>query len=141
MTEESAKKTDTVIKSSSHFGLTTLISRITGFFRDVLFANYFGASANTDAFFVAFKIPNFFRRLFAEGSFTQAFVPVLQEYKVKKPHEISEFIQNIFGNLFFVLFIITGLGMYFSQTLTHTHQLHMLIQVQLKIMLILNPAN
>ena len=119
MTEESAKKTDTVIKSSSHFGLTTLISRITGFFRDVLFANYFGASANTDAFFVAFKIPNFFRRLFAEGSFTQAFVPVLQEYKVKKPHEISEFIQNIFGNLFFVLFIITGLGMYFSQELIY----------------------
>ena len=82
MTEESENKKVSIIKSSSQFGLTTLISRLTGFLRDVLFANYFGASANTDAFFVAFKIPNFFRRLFAEGAFTQSFVPVLQEYKL-----------------------------------------------------------
>ena len=59
MTEESENKKVSIIKSSSQFGLTTLISRLTGFLRDVLFANYFGAGANTDAFFVAFKIPNF----------------------------------------------------------------------------------
>ena len=100
MTEESENKKVSIIKSSSQFGLTTLISRLTGFLRDVLFANYFGAGANTDAFFVAFKIPNFFRRLFAEGAFTQSFVPVLQEYKLTRPEMLYEFIQFIFGNLF-----------------------------------------
>ena len=108
MIKESVKKPNSIIKSSSYFGLTTLVSRLTGFLRDVLFASYFGAGASTDAFFVAFKIPNFFRRLFAEGSFTQAFIPVLQEYKVNKNDQLYEFVQNIFGNLFIVLFIITG---------------------------------
>ena len=55
MTEESENKQVSIIKSSSQFGLTTLISRLTGFLRDVLFANYFGAGANTDAFFVLLK--------------------------------------------------------------------------------------
>ena len=119
MAEESENKGTSIIKSSSQFGFTTLISRLTGFLRDVLFANYFGAGINTDAFFVAFKIPNFFRRLFAEGAFTQAFVPVLQEYKLTKPELLNEFIQFIFGNLFFVLLIITFLGMYFSKELIY----------------------
>ena len=119
MKEESENKRTSIIKSSSQFGLTTLISRLTGFLRDVLFANYFGAGTNTDAFFVAFKIPNFFRRLFAEGAFTQAFVPVLQEYKLNKPELLYEFVQFIFGNLFFVLLIITLLGMYFSEELIY----------------------
>ena len=119
MTEESENKQTSIIKSSSQFGLTTLVSRLTGFLRDVLFANYFGAGTSTDAFFVAFKIPNFFRRLFAEGAFTQAFVPVLQEYKLHKPELLYEFIQYIFGNLFFVLAIITLLGMYFSDELIY----------------------
>tara|TARA_Y100000768_G_scaffold181051_1_gene135589 strand:- start:2703 stop:4274 length:1572 start_codon:yes stop_codon:yes gene_type:complete len=117
MTKESKNKPRSIIKSSSHFGSTTLLSRISGFIRDVLFANYFGANANTDAFFVAFKIPNFFRRLFAEGAFAQAFVPVLQEYKINKSHILIEFIQNVLGNLFIVLLIITSLGMYFSEEL------------------------
>ena len=103
-----------LIKSSSVVGGMTFISRITGFIRDIIFANIFGASPNTDAFFVAFKIPNFFRRLFAEGAFTQAFVPVLTEFKEKKPEELKTFIRYIFGNLIFVLFIITLLGILFS---------------------------
>ena len=119
MTEESKKTSNSIIKSSSHFGITTLISRITGFLRDVLFANYFGASASTDAFFIAFKIPNFFRRLFGEGSFTQAFIPVLQEYKINKANELSEFVQSIFGNLFFILLLITAVGMIFSKELIY----------------------
>ena len=119
MTKESNTESRSVIKSSSHFGITTLISRISGFVRDILFANYFGASSSTDAFFVAFKIPNFFRRLFAEGAFSQAFVPVLQEYRLNKSHLLSEFIQNILGNLFVVLLVITLLGMYFSSELTY----------------------
>jgi putative peptidoglycan lipid II flippase len=60
-----------------------MISRVLGFTRDLVLARMFGADAATDAFFVAFKIPNFLRRLFAEGAFSLAFVPVLTEYRSK----------------------------------------------------------
>ena len=119
MTKESDIKSRSIIKSSSHFGITTLISRISGFIRDILFANYFGASSSTDSFFVAFKIPNFFRRLFAEGAFSQAFVPILQEYRFNKSDLLTDFVQNILGNLFIALLIITLLGMYFSTELAY----------------------
>ena len=59
----------------------TFLSRVSGLIRDVVLAYLFGASAAADLFFVAFRIPNFFRRLFAEGAFNQAFVPVLVQYK------------------------------------------------------------
>src|SRR6266704_7199228 len=62
----------------------TLVSRILGFVRDVLIARLFGAGVATDAFFVAFRIPNLLRRLFAEGAFSQAFVPVLSEYRTRR---------------------------------------------------------
>ena len=65
-----------LLKSTFVVSIMTLISRILGLLRDIIFASYFGASGGTDAFFVAFKIPNFMRRLFAEGAFSQAFVPV-----------------------------------------------------------------
>ena len=68
-----------LVKSSAVVGGMTFISRISGFLRDVVFANIFGASAYTDAFFISFKIPNFFRRLFAEGALIQAFVPILND--------------------------------------------------------------
>lgn len=105
---------DSLLKSSSVVGGMTFISRITGFARDIIFANIFGASSNTDAFFVAFKIPNFFRRLFAEGAFTQAFVPVLTEFKEKKPAELKTLLRYVFGNLSLILFIITLAGIIFS---------------------------
>src|SRR5882757_6630752 len=62
----------------------TLLSRITGFIREMLVAHMFGAGAYTDAFFVAFRIPNLLRRVFAEGAFSQAFVPVLSEYRTRR---------------------------------------------------------
>ena len=62
----------------------TLLSRILGFVRDYVIARAFGAGLLTDAFFVAFKLPNLLRRLFAEGAFSQAFVPILGEYKNKR---------------------------------------------------------
>jgi putative peptidoglycan lipid II flippase len=65
----------------------TLLSRIFGLLRDITLATLFGASGGTDAFLVAFKIPNFMRRLFAEGAFSQAFVPVFSEYKEKRTRE------------------------------------------------------
>ena len=72
-----------LIKSTAIVGSMTLLSRILGFVRDMLIGQIFGVSAGTDAFFVAFKIPNFLRRLFAEGAFAQAFIPVLADYKEK----------------------------------------------------------
>ena len=70
-----------LLRSTATVGGATILSRILGFLRDVVFARLFGASGETDAFFLAFKIPNFMRRLFAEGSFSLAFVPVLSEVR------------------------------------------------------------
>lgn len=70
-----------MLRSSALVGSMTMISRVLGLLRDIVIASFVGASANADAFFVAFKIPNFLRRLFAEGAFSQAFVPVLADYK------------------------------------------------------------
>ena len=73
-----------IFKSTAVTGFATLISRITGLAREMVYATAFGAGAFMDAWLVAFKIPNFLRRLFAEGSFSQAFVPVISEYKSKR---------------------------------------------------------
>ncbi len=70
-----------LLRSSALVGSMTMLSRVLGLLRDIVIAAFVGASANADAFFVAFKIPNFLRRLFAEGAFSQAFVPVLADYK------------------------------------------------------------
>lgn len=70
-----------LLRSSALVGSMTMLSRVLGLLRDIVIAGFVGATANADAFFVAFKIPNFLRRLFAEGAFSQAFVPVLADYK------------------------------------------------------------
>jgi putative peptidoglycan lipid II flippase len=88
-----------------------MLSRVLGFVRDLVVANLFGASAGTDAFFVAFKIPNFMRRLFAEGAFAMAFVPVLTEYREKRSAgELKSFIDHVAGTLGGILLVITCLG-------------------------------
>jgi len=93
----------------------TLISRVLGFVRDMLQAIYFGAGAYTDAFNVAFKLPNLLRRIFAEGAFSQAFVPVLAEHKNGKTHnETREFVASVMGLLTAVLLLVTILGMIFA---------------------------
>ena len=73
-----------IFKTLANVGGMTTISRVLGFLRDSIIASIFGAGMSTDAFFVAFKIPNLLRRISAEGAFTQAFIPVLSEYKSKK---------------------------------------------------------
>src|SRR5260221_247049 len=84
----------------------TLASRITGFIRDTLFAILFGAGFAMDAFVVAFRIPNLLRRLFAEGAFSQAFVPVLGEYRGRKGDEATrELAGKVLAVLAVVLFI------------------------------------
>ncbi len=92
-------------------GSNTLLSRVLGFIRDLVVANLFGANAGTDAFFVAFKIPNFMRRLFAEGAFALAFVPVLSEYKERGTRAaLKQFIDRVAGTLGGVLLLVTLIG-------------------------------
>lgn len=100
-----------LLKSSAIVSAMTMLSRILGFVRDMVIARYFGASVGTDAFFVANKIPNFLRRLFAEGAFSQAFVPVLSEYQTQKDKkDIRELIDSVAGTLAAYLFVITLIG-------------------------------
>lgn len=101
-----------LLKSTSVVAAMTLLSRILGFARDMVIAYTFGATAAADAFFIAFKIPNFMRALFAEGSFSQAFVPVLAGYRQERSHEETQaFIGRATGVLSAVLFLLTVLGM------------------------------
>ena len=91
------------------------LSRILGFIRDILIANYVGVSILSDSFFAAFRLPNFFRRIFAEGAFNSAFVPIFVEKISDKKSSIDErnFAQNIFSWLFYSLFIFTILAQIF----------------------------
>jgi putative peptidoglycan lipid II flippase len=89
----------------------TLLSRILGFVRDFVIARTFGAGMATDAFFVAFKLPNLLRRMFAEGAFSQAFVPILGEYKNRRSSEETRtLIDDVCTLLSLVLFAITAIG-------------------------------
>lgn len=100
-----------LLRSSALVGLMTMLSRVMGLIRDVVVANYFGAGSSADAFFVAFKIPNFLRRLFAEGAFSQAFVPVLSEYRsLKDLAAVKQLVNRVAGSLGLVLIIVTLLG-------------------------------
>ena len=86
----------------------TMLSRILGLVRDMVLLNVFGAGGVMDAFLVAFKIPNFLRRLFAEGAFSQAFVPVLSEYKTTRAHEeVQILISRASGSLMLILGVLT----------------------------------
>lgn len=101
-----------LLRSTAVVGQMTLISRVLGFLRDMVIAQGFGAGLAADAFFVAFKIPNFLRRLFAEGAFSQAFVPVLTEYKVQRtPAEVRALVAQAAGTLGGILLPLILLGM------------------------------
>src|SRR5687768_13510520 len=90
----------------------TMVSRVLGYARDFFIARIFGASLVTDAFFVAFKIPNLLRRMFAEGAFSQAFVPILGEYKNRTtPAETKTLVDTIATLLFLALVLAAALGM------------------------------
>lgn len=93
----------------------TFLSRVMGLLRDIIFASIFGAGAAMDAFSVAFRIPNLFRRFFGEGAFNQAFVPVFSEYRLEKSKaELKLFLAEVSGTLGIVLLLITALGVLFS---------------------------
>ena len=96
------------IRSSSIVAVMTFLSRILGLIRDFIIARYFGANGLTDAFLVAFRIPNFFRRLFAEGAFSQAFLPILANVKANEnEEEVQLVINHIATKLLSVLMVIT----------------------------------
>jgi len=99
---------DGLLKASGVTGSMTMVSRVLGLARDVVIARIFGASAGADVFFLANKIPNFMRRLFAEGAFNQAFVPVLAEYRSTKSHaEVQDLLNAVAGSLGGLLAIVT----------------------------------
>jgi putative peptidoglycan lipid II flippase len=102
------------LRATAVVGQMTLISRILGLVRDAVIAAVFGASEATDAFFVAFKIPNLFRRLFAEGAFSQAFVPVLATYKANSPLEdvrrLLDAVTTALGGILLCLTLAGSLG-------------------------------
>jgi putative peptidoglycan lipid II flippase len=102
-----------LLKTLLSVGGMTTISRILGFVRDSIIARVFGVGIETDAFFVAFKIPNLLRRISAEGAFTQAFVPILSEYKNKKSKiEVNYLISKVATLLGFFLVLVTLLGVF-----------------------------
>jgi putative peptidoglycan lipid II flippase len=97
------------------FSSMTLVSRVLGLVRDWSIFYSFGANAATDAFWVAFRIPNFMRRLFAEGSFSTAFVPVFTEIKETRPHaDLKALVARVSGTLGGVLLVVTALGLIFT---------------------------
>lgn len=101
---------DKLLQSTLTVSIMTFLSRIMGFIRDVVIARFFGAGTGADVFFVAFKIPNFLRRLFAEGAFSQAFIPVLAEFRERGDRDLKDLIAHTSGTLFTVLFIVTAIG-------------------------------
>ena len=102
-----------LLKSTAVTGGMTLLSRVAGLVRDILFARLIGAGVgvSADAFYVAFRIPNFFRRIFGEGAFSQAFVPVFTEYRSKRSEdEVSAFAGHMAGAFAAILFGVTLVG-------------------------------
>jgi putative peptidoglycan lipid II flippase len=100
-----------LFKSVSLISLMTFISRILGFVRDSIVAQLFGVGPNVDAFYIAFKIPNFMRNIFAEGAFSQAFIPILSGYRQDRTkEEVRLFIRHISAALFFILMLVTISG-------------------------------
>jgi len=102
---------DRLFRSTWVVAAFTLLSRVTGLARDIAFSSWFGAGLVMDAFAVAFKIPNLLRRFFGEGAFSQAFVPVISEYRTTRSFaETRDLIDRATGTLALVLFAITAVG-------------------------------
>ncbi|WP_424948316.1 murein biosynthesis integral membrane protein MurJ [Candidatus Spongiihabitans sp.] len=107
-----------LIKSVSVVGAMTLVSRMTGLIRDVIFANILGDKAAADIFFVAFRIPNFFRRISGEGAFSAAFVPVFTDYRLNNTEsDTNRFLQILIGRFGLILLVVSALGVIFAHGL------------------------
>jgi len=109
-----------LLKTLATVSSMTLLSRILGFARDFVIARTFGAGVATDAFFVAFRLPNLLRRMFAEGAFSQAFVPILSEYKNRRTgEETKRLVDHVASLLFLALLAVTTLGIILTPALIY----------------------
>jgi putative peptidoglycan lipid II flippase len=100
-----------LLTATTVVGFMTTLSRITGLARDIAFSAWFGSSPIMEAFIVAFRIPNLMRRFFAEGAFSQAFVPVISEYRTQKSDaETRELVSHVAGTLGIALFVVSAVG-------------------------------
>jgi putative peptidoglycan lipid II flippase len=109
-----ASEEQAIVRAAGQIGFFTLLSRVTGMLRDVIIGSVFGAGMQTDAFFVAFRIPNLLRRLVGEGASTAALVPVLTEYLTQRPRaEAMELVRALWGIGLVILGVLTILGMYY----------------------------
>ncbi|MEI8012260.1 MAG: murein biosynthesis integral membrane protein MurJ [Candidatus Omnitrophota bacterium] len=108
-----------ILRSTSIMSLGTLASRVLGFARDIIFARFFGTAAGADAFVLAFRLPNLFRDLIGEGAANSSFVPVMTEYKEKKPLELAEFLNAATAWAFIVLCGITLVCVLFAPAIVH----------------------
>ncbi|MDQ7058187.1 MAG: murein biosynthesis integral membrane protein MurJ [Ghiorsea sp.] len=104
---------NSLFRAAAKVGSWTMLSRILGFIRDIFIARLLGASPLADAFFVAFKLPNFFRRMFAEGTLTVALVPVLAEQRKKGEEDAHAYLNALAGLLLAALLVFTIIGMVF----------------------------
>ena len=95
-----------LLSSAYVFSFFTLLSRILGYLRDILIAIFLGASVYADAFFVAFRLPNTFRRLFAEGTFNAAFIPSYISAKTKKDKDGKKFADDVLNIIILILFFV-----------------------------------
>jgi putative peptidoglycan lipid II flippase len=108
-----------LLRAAATISGLTFISRITGLIRETLVAATFGAGPMTDAFFVAFRLPNLLRRLFAEGAFTQAFVPILAQTRVTDPGRTKEIVDSVATVLFWVLLLVSVAGVWGAPSLVY----------------------
>ncbi len=115
--DKSNKEGSQLLKSAGTVGGWTLASRLLGFLRDILLARVLGAGLMSDAFFVAFKLPNFFRRLFAEGTLTVALIPVLSDERKKGQEDAHQYLNALAGLLLAALLLVTILGVIFMPAL------------------------
>ena len=99
----------TIFRSFFTVSFYTILSRILGFIRDILIARFLGSTVTSDAFFVAFRIPNFFRRVLAEGAYSAALIPVFSGIVInsKDDHEAADFVENTMSLLLLVTFLLT----------------------------------
>ncbi len=115
MADEQHSENARVVRAAGVVGIATMLSRVFGFLRDMVVAGLFGAGLTTDAFFVAFRIPNLLRRLLAEGSLTVSFVPVFTEYLRNKTRQEALELANVtFTALSILLVAVSLLGVLFS---------------------------
>ncbi len=108
-----------LLSSATIFSFFTLISRILGYFRDILIAIFLGASIFADAFFVAFRLPNTFRRLFAEGTFNAAFIPSYTSAKIENIKKGKKFADDVLSSLLLILLIIVTIVEIFTPYLIY----------------------